>query len=271
MIRGVGKMIVASASVLAAMAFQTSVHAQENTGIVIDNAMIIAASRSLNETSQARPRVNLVYSASFTQSETSRHFGYQIPLDSDLNFTVDASALRNNRRLYSSAIMTDFAATRSGANLSPVPREQKQLKAELSFLALSEQTGLGFDVGIAPRVEITRDGPFASRRFGGEVRIGQNFDKRGEAGPESGWYLFAGADGEALVWEPDQAAGVRGGGDVALRDKVTVGDIQAGVSIQRGPGQLSLSYIRREVEYHERNLGASENENFAGVTFTVKR
>lgn len=270
MIRGVGKMIVASASVLAAMAFQTSVHAQENTGIVIDDAMIIAASRSLNETSEARPRVNLVYSATFTQTETSRHFGYQIPLDSDLNFSVDASALRNSRRLYSSAIMTDFAATRTSANLSPVPREQKQLKAELSFLALKEQTGLGFDVGISPRVAITRDGQFASRRFGGEVRIGQNFDKRGEAGPESGWYLFAGADGEALVWEPDQAGGVRGG-DVALRDKVTVGDIQAGVSIQRGPGQLSLSYIRREVEYHERNLGASENEDFAGVTFTVKR
>jgi hypothetical protein len=59
--------------------------------------------------------------------------------------------------------------------------------------------------------------------------------------------------------------------DMALRDKVTVGDMQAGVSINRAGGQLSLSYIRREVEYRERNLGASENEDFAGVSFTIKR
>ena len=266
--RGVGKMIVAGASMLAAMACQTCVHAQENTGLTIDNATIIAASRSLGERSQTR--VNLVYSGSFSQTETSRHFGFQVPQDTDLGFGVDAGALRNNRRLYSSSIMTDLAANRAEASFSPVPREQKQLSAELALLASAEQTGLGFDVGIAPRIEITRDGQFASRRFGGEVRIGQNFDKRGKEHPETGWYLFAGADGEALVWEPDQAGSVSAGA-MALRDKVTVGDIQAGVSIQRGPGQISFSYIRREVEYHERNLGASENEDFAGVTFTIKR
>lgn len=268
MMRGVGKMIVASASMLTAMACHTCAHAQPNQGVVIDNATIIAASRSIDKPSSAP--VNLVYSGSFSQTETTRHFGYQLSKDTDLSFGPDAAKLRNNRRLYSSTILTDLAATRTSASLSPVPREQKQLSAELSFSALSEQTGFGFDVGIAPRVEITRDGPYASRRFGGEVRIGQNFDKRGEEGPASAWYLFAGADGEALVWEPDQAGGVASG-EMALRDKVTVGDIQAGVSIQRGKGQLSFSYIRREVEYHERNLGASENEDFAGVTFTLKR
>lgn len=266
---GVGKMIVASASMLAAVTCHTCAHAQENRELVIDNATIIAASQAIDNPVRSS-RVNLVYTASFSQTETSRHFGYQIPQDADLSFAADTSKLRNNRRLYSSAIMTDLAATRTSASLSPVPREQKQLSAEISFSALSEQTGWGFDVGISPRLEIRRDGQYASRRFGGEVRIGQNFDKRGEAGPESAWYLFAGADGEALVWEPDQAGGGRTG-EMALRDKVTVGDIQAGVSIQRGAGQLSFSYIRREVEYHERNLGASENEDFAGVTFTLKR
>lgn len=261
-------MIVAGASLIAAMSCHTCVHAQENDGIVIDNATIIAASRSLDE--RSRTRVNLVYSGSFSQTDTSRHFGFQVPQDTDLGFGVDAADLRNSRRLYSSAIMTDLAANRVEASFSPVPREQKQIRAELALSAPASQTGLGFDVGIAPRVAITRDGPFASRRFGGEVRIGQNFDKRGKEGPESGWYLFAGADGEALVWEPDQSGGVASG-DMALRDKVTVGDIQAGVSIQRGLGQISFSYIRREVEYHERNMGASENEDFAGVSFTIKR
>ena len=165
--------------------------------------------------------------------------------------------------------MTDVAADRAGADLSPVPREQRRLTAEIALSASSEQTGLGFDVGIAPRVEITRDGQFASRRFGGEVRIGQNFDKRGEP-TSSSWYLFAGADGEALVWEPDEQ-GLVAVGAMALRDKVTVGDVQAGVTIERGLGQISFSYIRREVEYRERNLGANENQDFAGVSFTIKR
>ena len=249
------------------MACQTCVHAQANAGPQIDNATIIAASRSLGE--QSRTRVNLVYNGTFSQTETTRHFGFQVPSDTDLGFGVGSSNPLNSRHLYSSSIMTGVAADRSVANLSPVPREQRQLTAEISFNASSDQTGLGFDVGIAPRVAITRDGPFASRRFGGEVRIGQNFDKRGED-PSSSWYLFAGADGEALVWEPGQE-GAAASGNMALRDQVTVGDIQAGLSIQRGMGQLSFSYIRREVEYRERNLGASENEDFAGVSFTIKR
>lgn len=266
--RGVGKMIVAGASLIAAMSCQTCVHAQENVGMQIDNATIIAASRSLGE--KSRTRVNLVYSGSFSQSETSRHFGFQVPKDTDLGFGVESSKLLNSRRLYSTTIMTDLAASRVEASFSPVPREQKQLAAELALSAPASQTGLGFDVGIAPRIEITRDGQFASQRFGGEVRIGQNFDKRGKEGPESGWYLFAGADGEALVWQPDGTGNVSAG-EMALRDRVTVGDVQAGLSIQRGLGQISFSYIRREVEYHERNMGASENEDFAGVSFTIKR
>lgn len=260
-------MIIAGATIVAAMACQSCVHAQVNSGPNIDNATILAASRALGERSQSR--VNLVYSGTFAQTETTRHFGLQLSENTDLGLQAEGFATLNSRRLYSSTIMTDVAADRAGASLSPVPREQRRLTAEIALSAPSERTGLGFDVGIAPRVEITRDGQFATRRFGGEVRVGQNFDKRGEES-NSSWYLFAGADGEALVWEPDEQGGVAAG-DMALRDKVTVGDVQAGVTIQRGMGQLSFSYIRREVEYRERNLGANETEDFAGISFTVKR
>ena len=265
--RGLGQMIIAGATMVAAMACQTCVHAQVNSGPQIDNATILAASRALGQRSQTR--VNLFYSGTFARTETTRHFGFQVPQDTDLGFAVEGPSALKSGRLYASSIMTDVAADRAGANLSPVPREQRSLTAELALSAPAERTGLGFDVGIAPRVAITRDGQFASRRFGGEVRIGQNFDKRGEP-TSSSWYLFAGADGEALVWEPDQEGRVSAG-DMALRDKVTVGDAQVGVTIQRGMGQLSFSYIRREVEYRERNLGANENEDFAGVSFTIKR
>ncbi|MCR9268631.1 MAG: lipid A deacylase LpxR family protein [Hyphomonadaceae bacterium] len=253
---------------IAAMACHSCVHAQANTGPQIDNATILAASRTLGERA-SQTRVNLVYTGTFKQTESSRHFGFQVPQDTDLGFEIDPKAALNSRRLYSSSIMTDVAADRAEASLSPVPREQRKLTAEIALSAPAERTGLGFDVGIAPRIAITRDGTYASRRFGGEVRIGQNFDKRGKA-PNSSWYLFAGADGEALVWEPDDSS-VVAVGSMALHDQVTVGDIQAGLSIQRGAGQISFSYIRREVEYRERTLGASENEDFAGISFTLKR
>lgn len=261
-------MIVAGASMLAAMACQTCVHAQANTGAQIDNATILAASRTLGERS-SQTRVNLVYSGSFSQTETGRHFGFQVPQDTDLGFEVTPGNVLNNRRFYVSTIMTDIAADRAAADLSPVPRDQKRLSAQIALSASAEQTGLGFDVGIAPRLEIMRDGQYASRRFGGELRIGQNLDKRGEK-PGSSWYLFAGADGEALVWEPDDKRAIAVG-SMALHDQVTVGDLQAGLSIQRGLGQLSLSYIRREVEYRERVIGAKENQDFAGISFTIKR
>ncbi|NET53289.1 MAG: hypothetical protein F6K09_32885, partial [Merismopedia sp. SIO2A8] len=77
--RGLGQMIIAGATMVAAMACQTCVHAQVNSGPQIDNATIIAASRALGQRSQTR--VNLVYSGTFARTETTRHFGFQVPKD----------------------------------------------------------------------------------------------------------------------------------------------------------------------------------------------
>lgn len=173
------------------------------------------------------------------------------------------------RRLYSSDTLTRFASDREQNNLSPVPYESRLLAAEIAVSAPADIAGLQLELGIVPRLSIAREGALETQRLGGEVRIGQNFDKRGESGTHSGWYLFAGADGEALVWEPDET-GSMSFSNMALRERVTVGDMQAGVSFQRGLGALSLSYIRREVEYRERNLGASEHEDFAGISFTLR-
>lgn len=175
----------------------------------------------------------------------------------------------SDRRLYSSAILTEFAGRRERQSVESEPREVRYIGAEWSLSAPSERTGLGFDVDVTPRFSYSRDGDIAARRFGGEVRIGQQFDRRGERHVIDGWSLFAGADGEALMWEP--GAGGSSVNGMALRDTVTVGDMQAGIAFQMGPGQISVSYIRREVEYRERNLGASQNEEFAGITFSIRR
>jgi len=154
---------------------------------------------------------------------------------------------------------------------APVEMEQN-FAAEFSLAAPSNVTGLTFDVGVAPRLAYRQEGELETRSIGGEVRIGQNFDERGTNTASNSWYVFAGADGEALVWNTGEEGLAPSLGAMKLRDQVTVGDMQAGVSVQRGPGQLSLSYIRREVSFSQRGIGStSENEDFAGLSFTLRK
>ena len=101
-------MIIAGATMVAAMACQSCIHAQVNSGPNIDNATILAASRALGERSQSR--VNLVYSGTFAQTETTRHFGLQLSENTDLGLQAEGFATLNSRRLYSSTIMTDAAS-----------------------------------------------------------------------------------------------------------------------------------------------------------------
>lgn len=172
----------------------------------------------------------------------------------------------------SSALAAITAERSAAAALNPaLSRVEKDIAAEVAFSAPSEKTGLTFDVGVAPRIAVREDGEILTQRFGGEVRIGQNFSLLDSDGQPQGWYLFAGADGEALIWDADRNGFSPKLDDMALTDQVTVGDLQAGISVQRGGGQLSLSYIRREVKYRDRNGGFSENEDFAGISFTMRR
>jgi hypothetical protein len=183
-----------------------------------------------------------------------------------LSEPVSVTALRGSN----AAAVVDFERGRNVAKLTTPARQIRKFDAELAISATDTQTGLGFDVAAVPRVSVREDGPFKQRSVGGEIRIGQNFDQRGKDIDASSWYLFAGADGEALVYEPDNERNLTN--RMALRDQITVGDMQAGVSFTRGSGQLSLSYIHREVEYNERGLnGQRAAEDFAGVSFTLRR
>ena len=264
--RGLGRMVLISSSPIAALACQGCM--QGGTSY----APITTPPAQVYEVTVALPEAapSLSYQGSVTRTETVAQNIVRStqPLTGPLNVTVGSPFVAT--RLFASEALTGFAADRTKDRFTTLARDQRNLNAQFEVSAGKEQTGLGFDVGIAPRVTLKRDGDFATQRVGGEVRVGQNFDRRGEGDANSAWYLFAGADGEALVWEPTSAGNVSVS-DMALRDKITVGDLQAGVTFQQGGGQLSVSYIRREVEYRERNMGASENEDFAGVSFTLRR
>ncbi|MEH6693877.1 MAG: hypothetical protein V7675_02490 [Hyphomonas sp.] len=170
-----------------------------------------------------------------------------------------------------SPALVAIAAERGKARLgAPIPIE-KDIATEIAFSAPRAMTGLKFDVGVAPRIAVRDDGEVLSQRVGGEVRIGRDLNILDKNGQPQGWYIFAGADGEALVWDAGATSFTPNLNDMSLTDQVTVGDMQAGVSIQRAGGELSLSYIRREVKYEDRNGSFSNTEDFAGVSFTMRR
>ncbi len=149
--------------------------------------------------------------------------------------------------------------------------EYNDLSLGVSIAATSRQTGLGFDVGVAPRVGLRDGSDIRGRSLGGELRFGQGLDLADGPTPK-GWYVFVGADGEALVWDTELTnLGMNTFTDVQMTDQITVGDLQAGFSIQRAGGELSLSYIRREIEFSDRNKTLQDTEDFAGITFTMRR
>lgn len=154
-------------------------------------------------------------------------------------------------------------------------RDRIDVTAEFDFSAPRELTGLNVDLGFRPSVAWYDDGDVSVRRLGAEFRLGQNFDQRGQQVRSQSWYIFAGAEGEALVWDAGtvgfNASQFLAFNGFALRDRVTVGDIQAGVSVERWGGQLSLAYMRREIAYGDPAFERELVENFGGISFTFSR
>ncbi|ABI75888.1 hypothetical protein HNE_0870 [Hyphomonas neptunium ATCC 15444] len=182
------------------------------------------------------------------------------------------SVVDSNLAWSSSPALARVAADVSTRRAGRAPEISQDVSIGVSIAAPAATTGLGFDVGVAPRLAIRDEGDLSSQRFGGEVRFGQGLNLEDRNGQPKGWYLFVGADGEALVW--DNKSNLPSLGDVfdvQVTDQVTVGDLQAGVSVQRAGGELSLSYIRREMKFSDRNRSLSDTEDFAGVTFTMRR
>ena len=149
---------------------------------------------------------------------------------------------------------------------------QERYEARLNLAAPSSVTGLNFDLGFVPSLSYAQEGDFSVRRVGAEFRLGQDIDQRGNYGDLPGWYLFAGADGEAVIFNNNTASnglGLING--LQLRDQVTVGDIQAGLNVRRYGTNIAFNYIRREVEYELNSETLRRDEDFGGITFTWRR
>lgn len=140
---------------------------------------------------------------------------------------------------------------------------------ELELSAPHDLTGIPVDFSIAQRASFGagEEGDINRHSRGAEVRVGALGDPdSGMSQDDSRVYMFAASDDEALVWHPGQENN-RG---FALQDRVEIGDIQAGVTYERGPMQASVAYIQREISANAGRSSFSDNENFAAFTFTMR-
>jgi hypothetical protein len=166
--------------------------------------------------------------------------------------------------------------SRADAGRSRSARLQDTRSYELA-LGRRDVGGLPVDVEFAGRaaVAVDEDGDIARHSRGSELRLGRGLGdlRRRQASLWSSptWYIFAASDDEALTWRPSRTNSFGGASSgVAVEDRVEIGDLQAGVTYERGPLQASLAYVEREVSTHVGGRSLSQDENFTGLTVTLR-
>lgn len=140
-------------------------------------------------------------------------------------------------------------------------------------LELELAAGVGdstVDIAFAQRATLGANGAgeIERRGAGSELRLGHGIVERRDTGSGDSVYMFVASDDEALTWQP--GARERGRA-VALQDQVKVGDVSAGVTMERNGVQASLAYVEREADTRVGVQSFSQDESFTGVTVTVRR
>ena len=137
--------------------------------------------------------------------------------------------------------------------------------------SISKNSKKGLDLELVPTASMRFDDDSRSAVVGAVVRIGE--DLRSKHVASNTWYVFAGADAEALSYSPESAAALTRG-EFGLSDRIIIGDAQAGVGYRIGSADVSLGYFRREVSTLNGSLGTdgfSKTEDAAALSFTWKR
>jgi hypothetical protein len=160
-------------------------------------------------------------------------------------------------------------------NLTSAPRHSggdPLTRYEVGFVAhpaanvdvsVSHRGGLGFD----------NNGDISRRSRGSEIRVGRGLlPMERRASPHaSRWYLFAASEDQALIWQPGARNEFGGASSsFALQDRVEIGDRQAGVTYETHGIQASLAYVERKIRVHVAGRRFSEDENFTGITLTMR-
>jgi hypothetical protein len=142
-------------------------------------------------------------------------------------------------------------------------------QVELQLSASGARAGVPVDVAFAHRGTINSDDSGRDRR-GSEFRVGHNLVQERDPNKAQGSsvYAFVASDNEALTWRPGAHAD---GASLAMQDQVEVGDRSAGITYENHGVQTSLAYVERDIHTRVGGRSYSSDENFAGVTVTLRR
>ncbi len=111
-------------------------------------------------------------------------------------------------------------------------------------------------------------------RTGAEFRVGQSLydrDQRGTNAAAPSWYLFVGADNEALVWNFIDRHAL---GGLTLRDQAMVGDLRVGMAWSVGDqGELSFGLVERKIEFNApaADKGLQRKDRLAALSLVIHR
>ena len=171
------------------------------------------------------------------------------------------------------AILDDAGRDRTQRLFSPrgdayspvvIDRGQREATVAVNYERRFETRGHGeeLDVSFTPRAGLSVGPDGSAAGAGAEVRIGQYLQGGRDAQPR--WYVFAGADRRALMYDPSK--GVDFSNAMQLAQRQVVGDAQAGIAVRLGEADLSLAYVRREYKHVAGVTSFDETEEFGAVT-----
>lgn len=162
-------------------------------------------------------------------------------------------------------------------SLSPSPnRASQERRDDRAYeLALTARATDNLDVSFAQRgaVGFNDAGDIARQSHGSELRLGRGLRSMRRERPSSTptWYVFAASDDEALIWRPGSRNAFGGSsGGFALQDRVEIGDMQAGITYEVYGVQASLAYVQREISVRTGSRTFSQDEDFTGLTITMR-
>lgn len=158
---------------------------------------------------------------------------------------------------FSEDVIIDRALVHTGETASSV---------SVDYVAAYDTTGGDgqIDFGIRPRAGLSFGPDGTAAGAGAEVRLGQYLG--GASNERPAWYVFAGAERSALLYDPRAGFNMRDA--MTLQPYAVVGDAQAGVAMRFGSADLSLAYVRRERSFTAGTDDFDAHEDFAAVSIS---
>lgn len=193
-----------------------------------------------------------------------------------INIAVDDVSFADPTRPFDQEnLQLNFGAVDSPrfANFAPSGHVRDEPEYRRYEVAVVARTPGDLDVAFAQRggVAYNDQGDIERQSRGSELRLGRGLRRDSESFGTPTWYVFAASDDEALVWRPGARNDFGGAGNgFSLRDRVEIGDVQAGITYEVRGWQASLAYVEREVSARSGARTVSQDESFTGLTVTMR-